>query len=246
MMQFEGKVAVVTGGSRGIGRAICLEFAKRGASVAFLCRSLGEKAMETERALASLGSPGKAYACDVSDAGQMAETFQKILADFGSVDILINNAGITCDKLVMGMGNGDFTKVVETNLNAAFYAISQVYPILARKRAGRIVSISSVSGIHGNAGQANYAAAKAGLIGLSKTVARELAGRNVTCNVIAPGYVATDMTAQFQENPELKKSIPMKRFARPEEIAALAVFLCSEEAGYITGQTIEINGGLFM
>lgn len=245
-MRFKGKVVVVTGGSRGIGRAICTEFAAQGASIAFLCRFIGEKATETEKELASLGHPVRAYACDVSDSEQVAATFQRIVEDFGTVDILINNAGITCDKLVIGMEREEFTKVIQTNLNSAFYAIRQVYPILARKRSGRIISISSVSGIHGNAGQANYAAAKAGLIGLSKTVAKELAGRNVTCNVIAPGYVATDMTAQFQENPELKKSIPMKRFATSKEIAALAVFLCSEDAGYITGQAIEINGGLFM
>ncbi len=245
-MKFSGKVAVVTGGSRGIGRAICKAFAENGADVAFLCRSLGEAAVQTQQELASFGGKVRGYACDVADYEAVKETFARILSDFGTVDILVNNAGITRDKLLLGMEPEDFTSVVDTDLISAFNTVRQAYPVMARKRAGRILNISSVSGVHGNAGQCNYAAAKSGLIGFSKSVAKELAARHVTCNVIAPGFVETDMTRNFQNNPELLKAIPLKRFAKPEEIAALALFLAGDEAGYITGQVIEISGGLFM
>lgn len=241
-----GKTAVVTGGSRGIGAAICKKFAENGANIAFLFAGNTQKAEETKAALLEMGVKAEAYQCNVADAEQVAEVCKQILADFGSVDILVNNAGITKDKLVPMMKVPDFDSVVDTNLKGAFYMIKQFYPVFMKKRSGKIINISSVSGLMGNPGQTNYSASKAGLVGLTKSVAKELAARNVCCNAIAPGFVATDMTENLSESNRLKDFIPMKRFGTPEDIAKLALFLASDQSDYITGEVIRIDGGLAM
>ena len=242
----KGKVAVVTGGSRGIGRAICTAFAANGADVAILYAGNTEKAREAEAAVLAAGVRGKAYPCNVADFAQTAAVFKQILEDFGTVDILVNNAGITKDKLVLSMSPEDFQSVISVNLAGAFNAIKQVYPVMMRKRAGKIINVSSVSGLMGNAGQANYASSKAGLVGLTKSVARELAPRGICCNAVAPGFVTTDMTTAFQENEKILGTIPLKRFAAPEEVAELVLFLASDKANYITGEVIRIDGGMAM
>lgn len=239
-----GKVAVVTGGSRGIGRAICLELANRGADVAFLYAGNAEAAGETLALLREQKVRAEAYPCDVSDASAVREVFQTLLAAFGTVDILVNNAGVTRDKLAMMMKEEEFDRVLSVNLQGAFYCAKQVIPVMVKKRSGKIINISSVSGLMGNAGQSNYAASKAGMIGLTKSLARELASRGITCNAVAPGFVETDMTASLAENNPLLDSIPLKRFAKPAEIAKLVGFLASPDADYITGETIRIDGGL--
>ena len=244
-MILKDKIAVVTGGSRGIGRAIAEIFAENGASVAVL--GTGESILSASAEIREKsGADVRGYICDVTDAAAVKSVFSRITAEFGSVDILVNNAGITRDRLMMSMKPEDFDAVLSVNLRGAFLCTKEVYPIFAKKRGGRILNISSVSGITGNAGQTNYSASKAGMIGMTKAIARELAPRGVTCNAIAPGFVETDMTAAFAENTVLRDSIPLKRFANPEEIAALALFLASDAAGYITGEVIRIDGGMAM
>ncbi len=245
-MILKDKAAVVTGASRGIGRAIAEMYAKNGASVAILATGAESAAAAAAEIAAESGSVVRGYACDVTDADAVKAVFKQVIADFGTVDILVNNAGITRDKLMMSMKTDDFDSVIAVNLRGAFLCTKEVYPIFAKKRAGRIINMASVSGIMGNAGQANYSASKAGMIGMTKAIARELASRNVTCNAIAPGFVTTDMTTAFQEDEKILESIPLKRFASPEEIAALALFLASDAAGYITGEVIRIDGGMAM
>lgn len=242
----KNKVAVVTGGSRGIGRAICEAFCKNGADVAFLDAGSMEVAEETVAYLSQFGTKVKAYQCDISDFTKTSEVFKEIIADFGTVDILVNNAGITRDKLLLGMKPEEFTSVIDINLVGAYNTVKQVYPVMTKKRSGKIINISSVSGIMGNAGQTNYSASKAGLIGFTKSVAKELGSRGICCNAVAPGFVSTPMTTAFAENEALISSIPMKRFAQPEEIANLVLFLASNMANYITGEVIRIDGGLAM
>lgn len=245
-MILKDKVAVVTGASRGIGRAIAEMYAQNGASVAILDVN-GETAAQTASEIAAqTTTPVRAYACNIADADAVKATFKAILADFGTIDILVNNAGITRDKLMMMMKPEDFDSVIAVNLRGAFLCAKEVYPIFAKKHSGRIINMASVSGLMGNAGQVNYSASKAGLIAMTKTIAKELAARNVTCNAIAPGFVATDMTTAFQEDEKFLDGIPMKRFAKPGEIAALALFLASDAAGYITGEVIRIDGGMAM
>lgn len=242
----KGKTAIVTGGSRGIGAAICKRFAEQGANIALLYAGNTQKAEETKAALQEMGVKAEAYQCNVADAEQVATVCKQIIKDFGGADILVNNAGITKDKLVPMMKVPDFDSVVDTNLKGAFYMIKQLYPVFMKQKSGKIINISSVSGLMGNPGQTNYSASKAGLIGLTKSVAKELASRNVNCNAIAPGFVATDMTENLSENNALVDHIPMKRFAQPEDIANLALFLASDQSDYITGEVIRIDGGLAM
>ncbi|MDD6035922.1 MAG: 3-oxoacyl-[acyl-carrier-protein] reductase [Lachnospiraceae bacterium] len=242
----KNKVAVVTGGSRGIGRAICEAFCKNGADVAFLDAGSVETAEETAAYLSTFGTKVKAYMCDISDFAKTSEVFKEILAEFGTVDILVNNAGITRDKLLLSMKPEEFTSVIDINLVGAYNTVKQVYPVMIKKRSGKIVNISSVSGIMGNAGQTNYSASKAGIIGFTKSIAKEVASRGICCNAVAPGFVSTSMTTAFAENEALVSSIPMHRFAKPEEIADLVLFLSSDKADYITGEVIRIDGGLAM
>ena len=240
----KGKTAVVTGGSRGIGQAICLELAAQGADIAFLYAGNDQAAGQTLGQLNALGGRAAKYKCDIADTQAVQETFAHIFADFGTVDILVNNAGVTCDRLAMTMKEADFERILDVNLNGAFRCTKQVLPAFVRRRSGKIINISSVAGIMGNAGQCNYAAAKAGLIGFTKSLARELASRNITCNAIAPGFVETDMTGALSDRDALINSIPLRRFAKPEEIAKLVCFLACPQADYITGEVIKIDGGL--
>ena len=239
----KGKTAVVTGGSRGIGRAICLKFAENGADIAFLYAGNRVKAEETLKELEALGVKARAYQCNVADAEAAAATVKEIIKEFGGIHILVNNAGITKDKLVPMMKAADFDAVIDTNLKGVFYMTKGVYPLFLKQKSGKIINISSVSGLMGNPGQANYSASKAGVIGLTKSVAKELASRGVCCNAIAPGFIATEMTEDLT-NHALMDAIPMKRFGEAEEVAKLALFLASEHSDYITGEVIRIDGGL--
>ena len=239
----KGKTAVVTGGSRGIGRAICLKFAENGADIAFLYAGNRVKAEETLKELEALGVKARAYQCNVADADAAAATVKEIIKEFGGIHILVNNAGITKDKLVPMMKAADFDAVIDTNLKGVFYMTKGVYPLFLKQKSGKIINISSVSGLMGNPGQANYSASKAGVIGLTKSVAKELASRGVCCNAIAPGFIATEMTEDLT-NHALMDAIPMKRFGEAEEVAKLALFLASEHSDYITGEVIRIDGGL--
>ncbi len=247
-MQLQDKVALITGASRGIGKAIALRMAREGASIAAVYAGNHEAAQKTAEEIQSLGVKVKTYACDVSDFAATGELVKAVLADFGQVDILVNNAGITRDGLLLSMKEEDFDDVLNTNLKGAFHLTRHLYSHFMRKRRGRIINISSVVGLHGNAGQANYAAAKAGLIGLTKSIAKELAGRGVTCNAIAPGYIESDMTAAIPEKAReaILASIPAKKPGNPEDVAALAAFLAGDSASYITGEVIRIDGGMGM
>lgn len=241
-----GKTAVVTGASRGIGRAIAECFAKNGANIAIIYAGNEAAAKEVVEKIAESGVEAESYKCDVSSFSETKETVDKILQRFGGVDILVNNAGVVKDSLMLKMSEQDFDSVLSVNLKGAFNMIKHLFPQFARRRKGRIINISSVVGICGNAGQANYAAAKSGIIGLTKSVAKELASRGVTCNAIAPGFIKTDMTDSLPENikDRVLDQIPMKRMGLAEEIASLALFLASDNAGYITGEVIKADGGL--
>ena len=242
-----GKTALVTGGSRGIGRAIALKLASQGADIAVIYAAGAEKAQQVCDEITAMGRHAAAFQCDVADFAQVKQTVAAVKAEFGGVDILVNNAGITRDGLLAMMKESDYDDVVDTNLKGAFNFIRHCCPLMMKKRSGKIINITSVSGIIGNAGQANYAASKAGLIGLTKSTARELAVRGVCCNAIAPGFIATDMTAHevAADNP-LIAQIPLGRMGTPEEIAELATFLAGPASDYITGQVIQIDGGLAM
>ena len=242
-----GKTALVTGGSRGIGRAIALKLASQGADIAVIYAAGAEKAQQVCDEITAMGRHAAAFQCDVADFAQVKQTVAAVKAEFGGVDILVNNAGITLDGLLAMMKESDYDDVVDTNLKGAFNFIRHCCPLMMKKRSGKIINITSVSGIIGNAGQANYAASKAGLIGLTKSTARELAVRGVCCNAIAPGFIATDMTAHevAADNP-LIAQIPLGRMGTPEEIAELAAFLAGPASDYITGQVIQIDGGLAM
>lgn len=246
MTMIKGRTAVITGASRGIGKAIALKFALEKANVAIIYNGNKEKATEVQKEAAKFGVLANTYKCNVADAEECNNTIKQIISDFGSIDILVNNAGITRDKLILQMTENDFDEVINTNLKGTFNMIKGCYREFMKKRYGRIINISSVAGLFGNAGQANYAASKSGIIGLSKSVAKELAGRNVSCNVIAPGFIETDMTEEFKGQEEIINTIPLKRMGRPEDVANLAAFLADDISGYITGEVIRVDGGLAM
>ncbi len=243
-----GKTAVITGASRGIGRGIALEFAAEGADIALLDRRAGEEAEETVRAVRACGGRCACYLCDVSDGEAVAQAAEAVLRDFGRVDILVNNAGVTRDKLLMAMTEEDFDFVLDRNLKGTFLVTKAFIRHFMRNRCGRIVNISSVVALSGNAGQANYVASKAGIIGLTKTVAKEYAARGITCNAIAPGFIRTDMTDALPETTRetFLTAIPAARPGTPADIAHTAVFLASDHAAYITGEVIRVDGGLGM
>jgi len=247
-MRFENQVVIVTGASRGIGQAIALRFAKEGAKVACVSRSEASSGKVAEEINALFPGMAKAYAVDVADARAVTETAAKVLADFGKVDVLVNNAGITRDGLAMRMSEDDWDSVVDTNLKGAFFFIQGVMRPMMKQRTGRIINISSVSGLVGNAGQTNYAASKAGLLGLTMSLARELASRNITVNAVAPGFITTDMTDVLPENIKtaVVGSIPLGRFGETDDIASAVAFLASSEAKYITGQCLTVDGGMVM
>jgi len=243
--ELAGKVAVVTGGSRGIGRAIAEHLARGGARVAVVARS-AERAEEVASSLEGEGH--RAYACDVADSAAVDALVKSVEEDFGSLDVLVNNAGVTEDNLVVRLSDGDWDRVLDTNLKGAFHTIRAAARGMMRRRDGRIINITSVVGITGNKGQANYAASKAGLIGLTKAVAKELASRGILCNAVAPGFIETDMTAAMTEaaRAELAGSIPLGRLGTPDDVAAVVRFLAGPGAAYITGQVIVVDGGMVM
>jgi len=245
---FEGQTAIVTGAGRGIGEAIAKRLAGGGAKVAVVSRTEANAAKTAEAINAAHPGAAKAYAVDVADFAAVQELGDAIVGEFGKVDILVNNAGVTRDGLSMRMSSEDWDVVVDTNLKGAFNFIRAVQRPMAKQRAGRIINIASVVGLTGNAGQVNYSASKAGLIGLTKSIARELSGRGITANVVAPGFIETDMTAVLPESirTAVVEKIPLARFGAPEDIAAAVAFLAGPEAGYITGQVLVVDGGMVM
>ena len=248
MLMLEGKVAVVTGASGGIGRAIAVAFGKAGASVAVHYNGNEAKAAAVKAEIEEAGGKAEIFRCNVADFDACSEFIKSVVKTFGKIDILVNNAGITRDGLIMGMSEDDFDAVLDTNLKGSFNCIRFASRQMMRKKYGRIINITSVSGMAGNAGQANYSASKAGLIGLTKSVAKELASRNITANAIAPGFVKTEMTDVLPDDVKetAMKQIPLARFAEPEDIANAAVFLASDMASYITGQVLLVDGGMVM
>ena len=239
----KGKVALITGGSRGIGAAVARKMAAEGADIALIYAGSVDAAEAVCVECAALGVTAKSYCCNVADFDAAKQVVNQIKADFGTLDILVNNAGITKDGLLAMMKEEQFDDVISVNLKGAFNMIRHCTGIFFRKRSGAIINMSSVSGIMGNAGQANYAASKAGLIGLTKSVARELAPRGITCNAVAPGFIDTDMTKDLQDSP-LAASIPLGRMGKPEEVAEAVAFLA--DASYITGEVIRVDGGIAM
>jgi 3-oxoacyl-[acyl-carrier protein] reductase len=241
------RIAMVTGASRGIGRACALELAKAGVKVALAARQL-DKLEEVAGEIRALGGEAFVVAIDLGSQPGIKEAIGKVAKEFGRIDMLVNNAGVTKDGLALRMKPDDWNLVLQTNLTGAFYCIQQVISPMMKERWGRIVNISSVVGESGNAGQANYVASKAGLIGLTKSLAQELGSRNITVNAVAPGFIETDMTHVLKDEQKLKitQGIPLGRIGKVEEVACAVRFLCSEEAGYITGNVIDVNGGMYM
>jgi len=248
VIDLSGKSAVVTGGSRGIGRAIAIRLATQGADVAFSYRGNEAAATETAAAIEALGRRAVPVQADVSDPDAADALIKAALEAFGKIDILVNNAGITRDDLIMRMSLDDWRSVLETNLFGAFYCIKAVTRPMLKAKGGRIINITSVSGQAGQIGQANYSSAKAGLIGLTKATARELASRSITCNAVAPGFVLTELTQDLPENlmKQLTDATPLGRFGTTEEIAAAVAFLASDDAAFVTGQILGVDGGLVM
>ena len=244
----EGRTALVTGASRGIGRAVAEAFAREGALVAVNYCGSREKAQETKERIEELGGRAWLFQCDVGKAQETEQMVKAVIAKLGRLDILVNNAGVTRDNLILRMKEEEYDQVMDTNLKGAFLTIRSAARQMVKQRYGRIINLSSVSGRLGNAGQSNYSASKAGVIGLTKAAARELASRGITVNAIAPGYIATDMTAALPEKTReaITAQIPLGRVGNPEEVAAAAVFLASDLAAYITGQVLSVDGGMYM
>ena len=247
-MLLDGKVALVTGGSRGIGRAIALKLAEEGAKVAINYAGNVKAAEEVKAAIEEKGGKALLVQADVSDSAAAEAMVASVVEAFGTVDILVNNAGITRDALFARMKEEDFNAVINTNLKGVFHCTKAVTKLMMKQRSGRIVNMASVVGVTGNAGQANYSAAKAGVIGFTKSVARELAGRGITVNSVAPGFIETDMTAVLSDKVKeaMAEDIPLKRAGKPEDVANAVLFLASDNAAYITGQVLHVDGGMVM
>lgn len=244
----KGKVALVTGAARGIGKEIALTLAKAGAAVIVNYNGSKERAEAVVKEIEDMGGSALAYKCNVADDEESANMVKEVLAQYGKVDILVNNAGITRDNLIMRMTDADYDAVLDTNLKGAFHMIRHLSRAFIKQRSGKIINISSVSGVMGNAGQANYAASKAGLIGLTKSVARELASRNICVNAVAPGFIQTEMTEVLSEGVQenLKQMIPLGKMGSPKDVANMVLFLAGENSNYITGQVIHVDGGMVM
>ena len=241
-----GKTAIVTGAARGIGKAIALKFASEGANIAFTDLVIDENGQTTENEIAALGVKAKGYASNAADFAQTEEVVNQVKADFGSIDILVNNAGITKDGLMLRMTEAQWDAVINVNLKSAFNFIHACTPIMMRQRGGSIINMSSVVGVHGNAGQCNYSASKAGLIALAKSIAQEMGPKGIRANAIAPGFIETAMTAALPDNvrEEWKKKIPLRRGGNVDDIANTAVYLASDLSSYVTGQVIQVDGGM--
>ncbi len=246
MKLLENKTAIITGATRGIGRGIAIEFAQQGCNVAFTYNSSVDAATALEKELTDLGVKAKGYQSNAAEFEAAQGLAKSVIEEFGTIDVLINNAGITKDNLLMRISEADFDKVIEVNLKSVFNLTKAVIRPMMKQRAGSIINMSSVIGLKGNAGQANYAASKAGIIGFSKSVALELGSRNIRSNVIAPGFIATEMTAKLDEKviEEYSASIPLKKLGQPKDIANACVFLASDMSSYITGQTLSVDGGM--
>ncbi len=242
----EGKVAIITGGSRGIGRAIALKLAFYGADIAVIYTANEEKAKEVCKEAENMGVKAAAFCCDVRDFNATKETVREIVQVFGYADILVNNAGITRDGLIFSLKEEQYDAVLDTNLKGAFHMIKHCAPGFLKKHKGKIINIASIVGLTGNAGQTNYAASKAGLIGLTKAVARELAKRNICCNAVAPGFITTDMTKSIENDSPHLNNIPLGRAGTPDDVAELVAFLAGDCSDYITGEIIRVDGGLAM
>lgn len=247
-MHVDGKVALITGGSRGIGRAVAIKLAGAGAKVVINYAGNLAAAQEVEQTIKAAGGEAVIIQSDVADAGNVERMINQIIDTYGRIDILVNNAGITRDGLLIRMKEEDWDAVINTNLTGVFHCTKAVARLMTKQRSGKIINISSVVGVTGNVGQANYAAAKAGVIGFTKAMAKELASRGITVNAVAPGFIATDMTAVLPEQikTELITRIPLGKLGSPEDISAAVLFLASEAANYITGQTLNVNGGMAM
>ena len=248
MKLLEGKTALITGAARGIGKALAIKFAQEGANIAFTDLVIDENGKETEKEIAAYGVKAKGYASNAADFAQTKEVVAEIHKEFGSIDILVNNAGITKDGLMMRMTEQQWDAVIAVNLKSAFNFINASLPIMMRQRSGSIINMASVVGVHGNAGQANYAASKAGLIALAKSIAQEVGSRGIRANAIAPGFIETAMTAALPEEvrQEWAKKIPLRRGGQVEDIANVATFLESDMSSYVTGQVIQVDGGMNM
>jgi len=248
MKLLEGKTAIITGAARGIGRAVALTFAKNGANIAFTDMAIDDNAKSLEKEIAEFGVKGKGYASDASNFEKSQEVIKQILEDFEKVDILINNAGITRDTLLMRMTEEQWDLVLNVNLKSAFNLTKAVIGPMMKQKSGSIVNMTSIVGVGGNAGQANYSASKAGMIGLTKSTAKELGSRNIRCNAIAPGFIITEMTGALPEKvvKEWEQSIPMKRGGSAEEVANTALFLASDLSSYVSGQVIQVTGAMLI
>jgi len=246
MKLLEGKTAIITGAARGIGRAVAIRFAQEGCNIAFTDLVIDENAKAAEAEIAAYGVKVKGYASNAAQFEDTHAVVNEIINDFGRVDVLVNNAGITRDGLMMRMSEQQWDMVINVNLKSAFNFIHALTPVMIKQRAGSIINMSSVVGVHGNAGQANYSASKAGMIGLTKSIARELGSRGIRANAIAPGFIVTEMTHQLSEEvrEEWAKQIPLKRGGTPEDVADAALFLASDLSSYVTGQVIQVDGGM--